>query len=242
MVSDAPLLASLYKPQNPAAQQAAPFFQTAKSHDAVTGLPVNEARFASFSVIFAVASLLLLPLLSRPAAPAALPVPSTLPLAPECSAVAARATLLLVLLVLLLLVEVVGATAMLEPATAEVVTVGEAVAAAFMPAATAAAAAGVGPVPALLLGVMLVLVLGLVVVELVVVEVVPGPMLFRSLVPGLAGALLAAKSFHVRQPSKSMRACMQPHSITLRSNQGNETGWHNQLVKSLGVYGCRFRD
>lgn len=32
------------------------------------------------------------------------------------------------------------------------------------------------------------------------------------------------KSFHLRQPSKSMRACMQPHSMTLRSSQTKLTG------------------
>ena len=33
-----------------------------------------------------------------------------------------------------------------------------------------------------------------------------------------------AKSFHFRHPSKSMRACMQPHSLTLRSSQTKLTG------------------
>lgn len=33
-----------------------------------------------------------------------------------------------------------------------------------------------------------------------------------------------AKSFHFRHPSKSMRACMQPHSFTLRSSQTKLTG------------------
>lgn len=33
------------------------------------------------------------------------------------------------------------------------------------------------------------------------------------------------KSFHLRQPSKSISACMQPHSITLRSSQTKLTGF-----------------
>ena len=63
-----------------------------------------------------------------------------------------------------------------------------------------------------------------------------------ALVDFLAGAMLAMlvdillallslalsesfeKSFHFRQPSKSMRACMQPHSLTLRSSQTKFTG------------------
>lgn len=32
------------------------------------------------------------------------------------------------------------------------------------------------------------------------------------------------KSFHFRQPSKSIRACMHPHSLTLRSSQTKFTG------------------
>ena len=32
------------------------------------------------------------------------------------------------------------------------------------------------------------------------------------------------KSFHLRQPSKSMSACMQPHSITLRVSHSKFTG------------------
>ena len=32
------------------------------------------------------------------------------------------------------------------------------------------------------------------------------------------------KSFHFRHPSKSIRACIQPHSMTLRSNQTKLTG------------------
>ena len=34
----------------------------------------------------------------------------------------------------------------------------------------------------------------------------------------------AARPFHLRQPSKSIRACMQPHSVTLRSIQTKLTG------------------
>lgn len=63
-----------------------------------------------------------------------------------------------------------------------------------------------------------------------------------ALVDFLAGAMLAMlvdillallslalsesleKSFHFRQPSKSMRACMHPHSLTLRSSQTKFTG------------------
>ncbi len=33
------------------------------------------------------------------------------------------------------------------------------------------------------------------------------------------------KSFHFRQPSKSMRACMQPHSMTFLESQSKLTGW-----------------
>ena len=48
----------------------------------------------------------------------------------------------------------------------------------------------------------------------------------------LADAFLAAsvssplwdRSFHFLQPSKSMRACIQPHSMTLRWNQVNIRG------------------
>ena len=32
-------------------------------------------------------------------------------------------------------------------------------------------------------------------------------------------------SRHLRQPSKSINACMQPHSITFRSSQTKFTGW-----------------
>ena len=63
-----------------------------------------------------------------------------------------------------------------------------------------------------------------------------------ALVDFLAGAMLAmlvdillvslsfalsesfAKSFHLRHPSKSISACMQPHSLTLRSSQTKLTG------------------
>jgi hypothetical protein len=38
-------------------------------------------------------------------------------------------------------------------------------------------------------------------------------------------ALSASKFFHLRQPSKSMRACMQPHSLTLRSSHTKLTGY-----------------
>jgi hypothetical protein len=33
------------------------------------------------------------------------------------------------------------------------------------------------------------------------------------------------KSFHFLQPSKSISACMQPHSMTLRSSQTKLTGY-----------------
>ena len=43
--------------------------------------------------------------------------------------------------------------------------------------------------------------------------------------PFLPGAgKLWANSFHLRQPSKSIRACMQPHSMTFRSSQRKATG------------------
>lgn len=37
-------------------------------------------------------------------------------------------------------------------------------------------------------------------------------------------ACASEKSFHLRQPSKSMRACMQPHSMTFLSSQTKLTG------------------
>lgn len=40
-----------------------------------------------------------------------------------------------------------------------------------------------------------------------------------------AECLAWLKSFHLRQPSKSMRACMQPHSITLRVSHSKFTGY-----------------
>jgi hypothetical protein len=40
----------------------------------------------------------------------------------------------------------------------------------------------------------------------------------------VAEGAAAEKSFHLRQPSKSIRACMQPHSTTLRSSQTKLTG------------------
>lgn len=33
------------------------------------------------------------------------------------------------------------------------------------------------------------------------------------------------KPRHLRQPSKSMRACMQPHSVTFCSSHSKRTGW-----------------
>lgn len=42
-------------------------------------------------------------------------------------------------------------------------------------------------------------------------------------VPSVVSEALV-KSFQRRQPSKSMRACMQPHSLTLRSSQTKLTG------------------
>ena len=41
---------------------------------------------------------------------------------------------------------------------------------------------------------------------------------------GLLLELAWEKSFHLRQPSKSIKACMQPHSMTLRSSQTKFTG------------------
>ena len=54
-----------------------------------------------------------------------------------------------------------------------------------------------------------------------------------------------AASFHLRQPSKSMRACMQPHSLTLRSNQAKFRGWAKKVsgycccIVLLGTYLCQ---
>lgn len=47
--------------------------------------------------------------------------------------------------------------------------------------------------------------------------------------PSCLGELGLAESKnprHLRQPSKSMRACMQPHSVTFCSSQGNPTGYN----------------
>lgn len=46
------------------------------------------------------------------------------------------------------------------------------------------------------------------------------PMAFLSASAGFVWL----KSFHLRQPSKSMSACMQPHSITLRVSHSKFTG------------------
>lgn len=40
------------------------------------------------------------------------------------------------------------------------------------------------------------------------------------------------KSFHLRHPSKSMSACMQPHSITLRVSHSKFTGYQNVSMLS----------
>lgn len=52
----------------------------------------------------------------------------------------------------------------------------------------------------------------------------PPPIAAGALVPTAAVDCVCEKSFHFRQPSKSMRACMQPHSITFRSSQTKLTG------------------
>lgn len=41
----------------------------------------------------------------------------------------------------------------------------------------------------------------------------------------LSSTTTGAKSFHFLQPSKSMSACMQPHSMTFRSSQTKFTGY-----------------
>ena len=51
------------------------------------------------------------------------------------------------------------------------------------------------------------------------VELLPPPPLL------LLVLLFCERSFHLRQPSKSIRACMQPHSMTLRSSQTKLTGY-----------------
>ena len=56
----------------------------------------------------------------------------------------------------------------------------------------------------------------------------------RRVEEGFEGTVLAEaweKSFHFRQPSKSMRACMQPHSITFRSSQTKLTGCSTQRLE-----------
>lgn len=52
----------------------------------------------------------------------------------------------------------------------------------------------------------------------------PSPFFFPASFLSCSAPSLAEKSFHLRQPSKSMRACMQPHSMTLRSSQTKLTG------------------
>lgn len=41
------------------------------------------------------------------------------------------------------------------------------------------------------------------------------------------------KSFHFRQPSKSMSACMQPHSMTFCSSHGKFTGYEEVSKHSI---------
>lgn len=51
---------------------------------------------------------------------------------------------------------------------------------------------------------------------------------------GLVGGS-SMKPRHLRQPSKSIRACMQPHSVTFCSSQGNPTGWEvSRRIDSAG--------
>src|SRR5450432_2955566 len=70
--------------------------------------------------------------------------------------------------------------------------------------------------------------------ELLVPELLPKLILFFLflLFPGAGTFLLDSLSgefceisFHLRHPSKSISACIQPHSITFRSNQTKFTGW-----------------
>ena len=51
------------------------------------------------------------------------------------------------------------------------------------------------------------------------------PMAFLSASAGFVWL----KSFHLRQPSKSMSACMQPHSITLRVSHSKFTGYRSSV-------------
>ena len=44
------------------------------------------------------------------------------------------------------------------------------------------------------------------------------------LVLAVSSCVLCEYSFHFRQPSKSIRACMQPHSFTFRCNHSKLTG------------------
>lgn len=58
------------------------------------------------------------------------------------------------------------------------------------------------------------------------IEEAEAPLVFVGAVPDLVELppLLWERSFHLRQPSKSIRACMQPHSMTFRSSQRKLTG------------------
>jgi hypothetical protein len=46
----------------------------------------------------------------------------------------------------------------------------------------------------------------------------------ESIMEGVEGPGESMKPRHLRQPSKSIRACMQPHSVTFCSSQGKPTG------------------
>ena len=47
------------------------------------------------------------------------------------------------------------------------------------------------------------------------------------------------KSFHFRQPSKSMRACMQPHAMTFLESQPKLTGWTLRVSMHLPLHKWR---
>ena len=63
------------------------------------------------------------------------------------------------------------------------------------------------------------------------------PMAFLSASAGFVWL----KSFHLRQPSKSMSACMQPHSITLRVSHSKFTGYR-LLVCCPPRFKIRYRE
>jgi len=65
---------------------------------------------------------------------------------------------------------------------------------------------------------------------------VNAPPLF--LLPVSASSVVCEKSFHFRQPSKSIRACMHPHSMTLRSSHTKLTGFVKKSLQPAARASC----